>query len=285
MGVTKILLTNRNHSRAANVVRTRTGAKTLIHPDDAAHARSQGAEIDGELSAGESIGPLTIVAVPGKSPGEVALHWPERRLLIVGDAVIGNPPGQCGLLREKVMDDPARLQGKRTQAARSGIRHAALRRRGVDPPRRESAVEGAGRYLSGRVKPGTGKATRTRNETPEGLRVASMNAQHHRRMRRFKPNRLFRRWRTSVLPRRRSHLHGQPSAIRSDPELTSQSPDAGVGRADAGVGMQISLFVFDRAPQSSHEHVVAPTIAAVHADRELVHNRAHTSIGGTIPEA
>lgn len=110
MGVTKILLTNRNHSRAANVVRTRTGAKTLIHRDDAAHAKSQGAEIDGELNVGESVGPLTIVAVPGKSPGEVALHWPERALLIVGDAVIGNPPGQCGLLREKVMDDPAHLK-------------------------------------------------------------------------------------------------------------------------------------------------------------------------------
>jgi hypothetical protein len=24
--------------------------------------------------------------------------------------VIGNPPGQCALLREKVMDDPARLR-------------------------------------------------------------------------------------------------------------------------------------------------------------------------------
>ena len=106
MGVTKILLTNRNHSRAANAVRARTGAKTFVHPDDAAHARRQGAEIDGELNVGESIGPLTIV----KSPGEVALHWPERRLLIVGDAVIGNPPGQCGLLREKVMDDPGRLK-------------------------------------------------------------------------------------------------------------------------------------------------------------------------------
>ena len=110
LGVTKILLTNRNHSRAANVVRARTDAKTFIHRDDAAHARRQGAEIDGELKVGESIGPLTIVAVPGKSPGEVALHRPERRLLIVGDAVIGNPPGQCGLLREKVMDDPARLK-------------------------------------------------------------------------------------------------------------------------------------------------------------------------------
>ena len=110
MGVTRILLTNRNHSRAANMVRARTAAKTLIHRHDAAHAKSQGAEIDGELNVGESVGPLTIVAVPGKSPGEVALFWPERRLLIVGDAVIGNPPGQCGLLRETVMDDPARLK-------------------------------------------------------------------------------------------------------------------------------------------------------------------------------
>ncbi len=110
MGVARILLTNRNHSRASNVVRTRTGARTLIHSDDATHARSQGAEIDGELNVGEKIGLLTIVAVPGKSPGEIALHWPERGLLIVGDAVIGNPPGHCGLLREKVMDDPVRLR-------------------------------------------------------------------------------------------------------------------------------------------------------------------------------
>jgi hypothetical protein len=28
----------------------------------------------------------------------------------VGDALIGNPSGRCGLLREKVMDDPARLR-------------------------------------------------------------------------------------------------------------------------------------------------------------------------------
>ena len=41
MGVATILLTNRNHSRAANAVRARTGARTIIHPADAAHARSQ----------------------------------------------------------------------------------------------------------------------------------------------------------------------------------------------------------------------------------------------------
>jgi glyoxylase-like metal-dependent hydrolase (beta-lactamase superfamily II) len=108
--VAKIALTNRNHSRAANVVRARTGAATLIHRADAEHARGQGLVVDGELRAGEKVGPLMIVPVPGKSPGEVALHWTERRLLFVGDAVIGHPPGRCGLLREKVMDDPNGLR-------------------------------------------------------------------------------------------------------------------------------------------------------------------------------
>jgi len=109
-GVSRIVLTNRNHVRAANQVRTRTGARTAIHPADAAYARGQRAELDDELHIGQKIGPLVIVGVPGKSPGEVALHWLERRILIVGDSVIGNPPGRCNLLPERVMDDPARLR-------------------------------------------------------------------------------------------------------------------------------------------------------------------------------
>jgi glyoxylase-like metal-dependent hydrolase (beta-lactamase superfamily II) len=107
---TQVLLTNRNHVRAANRVRERTGARVAIHPADADYARSQGAVIDDELRVGERVGPLVVVSAAGKSPGEVALHWPERRILIVGDAVIGNPPGRCGLLREQVMDDPAGLR-------------------------------------------------------------------------------------------------------------------------------------------------------------------------------
>jgi glyoxylase-like metal-dependent hydrolase (beta-lactamase superfamily II) len=106
----RVLLTNRNHVRAANLIRERTGARVAIHPADAAYARSQGASIDDELRVGERVGPLVVVGVSGKSPGEVALHWPDRKILIVGDAVIGNPPGRCSLLREQVMDDPARLR-------------------------------------------------------------------------------------------------------------------------------------------------------------------------------
>ena len=109
-GVAWIVLTNRNHSRAANRVRASTGARTVIHAADASHARSQETELDDALEVGAAIGPLEIVDASGKSPGEVALWWRDRRILIVGDAIIGNPPGQCGLLPERVMDDPARLR-------------------------------------------------------------------------------------------------------------------------------------------------------------------------------
>lgn len=109
-GVSRILLTNRNHVRAANRVRARTGARSYMHPEDAAYAKAQGAVLDGELHDGERIGALEAIAVSGKSPGEVAFLWPERKTLIVGDAVVGNPPGRLSLLRERVMDDPARLR-------------------------------------------------------------------------------------------------------------------------------------------------------------------------------
>jgi len=109
-GVSRIVLTNRNHVRRANLVRERTGAPVAIHPADAAHARTQGAIIDAELAEGQRVGPFTVVGLPGKSPGEIALHCPRRRLLVVGDAIIGNPPGRLSLLRERVMDDPPRLR-------------------------------------------------------------------------------------------------------------------------------------------------------------------------------
>lgn len=109
-GVAWIVLTNRNHVRAADAVRALTGAPVLIHAADDAYARAQGATVDGALRAEQRIGPFIVVALPGKSPGEVALHWPERRLLVVGDAVIGNPPGRLSLLPDRVVDDPSGLR-------------------------------------------------------------------------------------------------------------------------------------------------------------------------------
>ena len=109
-GVARILITNRNHSRAANKIRARTGARTAIHPADALHARKEGAEVDDELNPGDKVGPFVVIDSPGKSLGEVVLHWPERKILLVGDAVVGDPPGKCKLLPDKVVDDPPRLR-------------------------------------------------------------------------------------------------------------------------------------------------------------------------------
>jgi len=109
-GVARILITNRNHSRAANKIRARTGARTAIHGADAPHARSEGAALDDEMKVGAKVGPFMVVAAPGKSPGEVVLHWPERRILLAGDAVVGDPPGKCKLLPDKVVDDPPHLR-------------------------------------------------------------------------------------------------------------------------------------------------------------------------------
>jgi glyoxylase-like metal-dependent hydrolase (beta-lactamase superfamily II) len=108
-GVQRIALTNRNHFRASMKVKERTGAPIAIHVADAAFARERGTQIDEELRPGERVGPFTIVAAPGKSPGEVALHWPERRILLVGDACVGKPPGECALLPDAVIDDKPRL--------------------------------------------------------------------------------------------------------------------------------------------------------------------------------
>lgn len=109
-GVARIVLTNRNHSRAANAVREATGAPVAIHPADAGHARAQGTAIDEDLAFGQRVGPFRVLDASGKSPGEVALYWPERRLLVVGDAIIGDPPGRCRLLPEDKLDDPAALR-------------------------------------------------------------------------------------------------------------------------------------------------------------------------------
>jgi glyoxylase-like metal-dependent hydrolase (beta-lactamase superfamily II) len=107
--VERIVLTNRNHFRASMKVKERTGAPIAIHPADAAFAREKGTQVDEELRWGERLGPFEVVPAPGKSPGEVALHWPERRILLVGDACVGKPPGECALLPDAVIDDKPRL--------------------------------------------------------------------------------------------------------------------------------------------------------------------------------
>jgi glyoxylase-like metal-dependent hydrolase (beta-lactamase superfamily II) len=109
-GVSAIAITNRNHFRDAARLRDATGARVLVHRDDAAFVREKGVVVDGELHPGERVGPFRIEAADGKSPGEVALYWAERKILLVGDCVVGPREGELGLLPRAVIDDFARLE-------------------------------------------------------------------------------------------------------------------------------------------------------------------------------
>jgi glyoxylase-like metal-dependent hydrolase (beta-lactamase superfamily II) len=109
-GVARIIITNRNHYRAAARVREHTAARVAVHPADADFVRAKGVAVDDLLAHFERVGPFVVVPAAGKSPGEIALHWPEKRLLLVGDACVGTPPGGLSLLPPAVIDAPDELR-------------------------------------------------------------------------------------------------------------------------------------------------------------------------------
>jgi glyoxylase-like metal-dependent hydrolase (beta-lactamase superfamily II) len=109
-GVARIVLTNRNHFRAAAKLRERTGARVAVHPKDAAFVEKNGVTPDDALAAGEALAGFTVLDAHGKSPGEIALWDAQRNLLLVGDACVGSPPGALKLLPPKVIDDLPALQ-------------------------------------------------------------------------------------------------------------------------------------------------------------------------------
>jgi glyoxylase-like metal-dependent hydrolase (beta-lactamase superfamily II) len=109
-GVARIVLTNRNHFRAAAALKARTSARIAVHPADAAFVRAQNVSVDDDLSPGGRLAGFEVLDASGKSPGEIALWDAQRRILLLGDAAVGKPPGALKLLSPKVIDDLPRLQ-------------------------------------------------------------------------------------------------------------------------------------------------------------------------------
>lgn len=52
--------------------------------------------VDHFVHEGDRIGPLRVVFAPGHSPGHLAFHWPERSLLIDGEAIATWPGWSAG---------------------------------------------------------------------------------------------------------------------------------------------------------------------------------------------
>jgi glyoxylase-like metal-dependent hydrolase (beta-lactamase superfamily II) len=52
--------------------------------------------VDKCLQDGDRVGPVQVMHTPGHSPGHLAFYWPERRVLITGDAVCTWPDFRSG---------------------------------------------------------------------------------------------------------------------------------------------------------------------------------------------
>jgi len=113
LGVPKfIYLTNKHHTRASAEHRERWGAKLLVPEDDRALMEIP---VDGTFSDGELIaGDLEAINLPdSKTPGECAFYWRGKKILILGDAIIGKADGLALLPDEKFKDPHLARQGLR----------------------------------------------------------------------------------------------------------------------------------------------------------------------------
>lgn len=109
---TDVIITNKDHRRAAASARERFGAAIVVHELDRPllDIAADRAVSEGDVVAGA----LRVVHLPDqKSPGEMALLWAARRVLLLGDALWGKPAGRLTMLPPAKYRDPA--------AARAGL--------------------------------------------------------------------------------------------------------------------------------------------------------------------
>jgi glyoxylase-like metal-dependent hydrolase (beta-lactamase superfamily II) len=101
-----LVITNRNHLRERESVLKRWKIPTVLHELE---VESSCISPDKTVKNGDKLHGLVVVHLPGKSPGEIALYWPERRLFLLGDALIA-PGGKLKTVPAEKQDDPALLK-------------------------------------------------------------------------------------------------------------------------------------------------------------------------------
>jgi glyoxylase-like metal-dependent hydrolase (beta-lactamase superfamily II) len=111
--VQQILITNRNHIRWSRELQEKFDAEIRMNSAD---EQSEDLISDHNFGDGDMLaGFLKAIVIPdNKSPGETALYWEERKILFVGDALIGKPPGEVTLLPPEKYAD--------IEKARAGIK-------------------------------------------------------------------------------------------------------------------------------------------------------------------
>ncbi len=119
----KILLSNKHHTRASAQHRERWDAKIFIHEDDQPLMEIP---VDGTFSDGELLSEvIEAIRIPNaKTPGECAFHWKQLGILILGDALIGDPPGSLRMLPDEKFKDP--LATRQGLSVLRGLSHDRL---------------------------------------------------------------------------------------------------------------------------------------------------------------
>ena len=112
-GVQKIIITNQHHIRWATNLQEKFNASIMINFDETKELNLKNySTFSNDWILAEFL--QTIVVPNNKTLGETALYWAERSILILGDALIGNPAGHLRLLPDEKYAD--------VQRARDGIK-------------------------------------------------------------------------------------------------------------------------------------------------------------------
>jgi uncharacterized cupin superfamily protein/glyoxylase-like metal-dependent hydrolase (beta-lactamase superfamily II) len=117
-GVAAVVVTNRDHERAAAAVAAATGAPVIASELDAPLLAQR---VDRTVRPGDVVHGWTVIGLDGfKTAGEIALHDRARKTAIVGDALWGTPAGALTLMPDAKLADPVRatLSARKLRALR-----------------------------------------------------------------------------------------------------------------------------------------------------------------------
>jgi len=107
---TAVLLTNKHHTRATEVIRRNFDSLVWIHEAD---KKLMEIPVDRTFKSGDSLpcGLQAVTVKDGKTPGETAFFLSgEAPILFVGDALIGKPSGSVSMLPADKFKDPDRAK-------------------------------------------------------------------------------------------------------------------------------------------------------------------------------
>ncbi len=109
-GVSWILISNADHTRAAAEFKTRWGAKILGPKGDSGYAEFAGIPVDGWMEADEVLpcGIRCLGMGGSKTPGELAFLLPPGDTLVCGDLIRAHQGGSLNLLPDGKLKDRAR---------------------------------------------------------------------------------------------------------------------------------------------------------------------------------